>query len=91
MTGVQTCALPIFWDKIVAKHGLRPLKIADIVGESHHYADFCFAYGATASPPAAFVSTVKIKKAGFCGVADTEETFRHWLRKLQERKVLPTY
>lgn len=79
------------WDRVVAKHGLRPLKVADIVGESHHYADFCFAYGATASPPPAFVSTVKIKKAGFCGVADTEETFCRWLRTLQQRKILPTY
>jgi len=79
------------WDRVVAKYGLRPLTIDDIVGESHHYADFCFAYGATASPPPAFVSTVKIKKAGFCGVADTEETFCRWLRKLQERKILPTY
>jgi hypothetical protein len=40
----------------------------------------------TAAPTA-----VKIKKAGFCGVADTEENFCYWLRKLQERKVLPTY
>ena len=79
------------WDRIVEKYGLRKVKMSELVGESHHYADFCFAYGATASPPPAFVSTVKIKKAGFCGVADTEETFCHWLRKLQERKVLPTY
>lgn len=79
------------WDRIVEKYGLRKVKMSELVGESHHYADFCFAYGATASPPPAFVSTVKIKKAGFCGVADTEETFCYWLRKLQERKILPTY
>lgn len=79
------------WDRIVEKYGLRKIKMSELVGESHHYADFCFAYGATASPPPAFVSTVKIKKAGFCGVADTEETFCYWLRKLQERKILPTY
>ena len=40
------------WDRIVAKHGLRPIKMADLVGESHHYADFCFALGATEAPPA---------------------------------------
>jgi nucleoside-diphosphate-sugar epimerase len=79
------------WDRIVEKYGLRKIKMSELVGESHHYADFCFAYGATDTPPPAFVSTVKIKKAGFCGVADTEETFTYWLRKLQERKVLPTY
>jgi len=79
------------WDRIVEKYGLRKVKMSELVGESHHYADFCFAYGATASPPPAFVSTVKVKKAGFCGVADTEESFCYWLRKLQERKILPTY
>ncbi len=79
------------WDHIVEKYGLRKIKMSELVGESHHYADFCFAYGAVDTPPPAFVSTVKIKKAGFCGVADTEENFVYWLRKLQERKVLPTY
>ena len=61
---------------IVAKHGLRPIKMADLVGESHHYADFCFALGAEQAPPPAFVSTIKIKQAGFCGTWDTEESFR---------------
>ncbi len=77
------------WDRIVAKHGLRKVSMAELVGESHHYADFCFAYGAQGPIPAAFVSTVKIKQAGFCEVHDTEETFRYWLGKLIERKVLP--
>jgi nucleoside-diphosphate-sugar epimerase len=77
------------WDRIVAKHGLRPIKMTDLVGESHHYADFCFALGATEAPPPAFVSTVKIKQAGFCGVYDTEESFRYWNQDLIGRKILP--
>lgn len=77
------------WDKIVAKYGLRQIGMTELLGESHHYADFCFAYGATDPPPPAFVSTVKIKEAGFTEVRDTEETFVHWLRVLQERRVLP--
>ena len=77
------------WDNIVKKHGLRPVTMAELVGESHHYADFCFAYGSDGPPTAAFVSTVKIKQAGFGEVYDTEETFRYWLRKLIERKILP--
>jgi nucleoside-diphosphate-sugar epimerase len=77
------------WDRIVAKHKLRNVPMSELVGESHHYADFCFAHGATSSPRPAFVSTVKIKQAGFGQVYDTEETFRHWLRKLIERKILP--
>jgi nucleoside-diphosphate-sugar epimerase len=77
------------WDKIVARHGLRPNRLTDILGESHYYADFCFAYGAVEPPPPAFVSTVKIKQAGFTEVWDTEESFRYWLRVLMERHVLP--
>ncbi|HTF50429.1 MAG TPA: SDR family oxidoreductase [Pseudonocardia sp.] len=77
------------WAKIVAKHGLRQISMDELLGESHYYADFCFAYGATAPPPPAFVSTVKIKQAGFTEVQDTEQTFVHWLKVLQERRVLP--
>jgi nucleoside-diphosphate-sugar epimerase len=77
------------WDRIVQRHQLRPISMAQLLGESHYYADFCFAYGATQPPPPAFVSTVKIKQAGFCETYDTEESFRHWLQVLQDRKVLP--
>ena len=76
------------WDRIVHKHGLRPISMTELLGESHHYADFCLAYGAT-EPPAAFVSTVKIKQAGFTETWDTEESFLYWLQVLQDRKVLP--
>ena len=77
------------WDRIIAKHGLRNVPMSDLVGASPHYADFCFAYGAKSAPPPAFVSTVKVKQAGFVEVGDTEETFRYWLAKLIERKILP--
>lgn len=77
------------WDRIVARHDLRPLGLAQLLGESHFYADFCFAHGARTTPAPAFLSTVKIKQAGFTATADTEESFRHWLRVLIERGVLP--
>ena len=35
------------------------------------------------------MSTVKIKQAGFCGVYDTEESFRYWHQDLIDRKVVP--
>ena len=71
------------------EHDLRPVPMSELVGESHHYADFCFAYGATAPPPAAFVSTVKIKQAGFTETWDTEESFCYWLQVLIDRKIIP--
>jgi nucleoside-diphosphate-sugar epimerase len=77
------------WDRIIDKHGLRRVSMSDLVGESHHYADFCFAYGATESYPPIFVSTVKIKQAGFTEAYDTEETFRYWLQRLIDRRIIP--
>src|ERR1700733_10766820 len=48
------------WQAIVAKHALRPVALSDILGESHYYADFCFAHGATEAPPPAFSSRIKL-------------------------------
>jgi nucleoside-diphosphate-sugar epimerase len=77
------------WDRIVEKHDLRRIPMRDLVGESHHYADLCFNHGGEVSPRPTFVSTIKVKQAGFCGVYDTEESFRHWFRVLMDRRVLP--
>ncbi len=77
------------WERIVGRYRLRPLTLAAILGESHHYADFCFGYGLTTVPPPAFVSTVKIKEAGFTRVMDTEHCVEHWLNLMVERRVLP--
>jgi nucleoside-diphosphate-sugar epimerase len=77
------------WARVVSKHNLRPLAMADILGESHHYADFCFAYGARGDPPPAIVSTIKLRQAGFADCIDTEDMFRHWFRTLMEKRILP--
>ncbi len=79
------------WREIAERHGLAPIPLDALVGESHHYADLCFAYGAEQPPAPTFVSTVKIKQAGFCEVYNTEESFCYWLRDLQQRQVIPTY
>lgn len=77
------------WDRVVAKHGLRKVALPDLLGESHHYADFCFAYGASVPPPPAFVSAIKLRQAGFTEVCDTEEMFRYWLSQFIGRGILP--
>jgi nucleoside-diphosphate-sugar epimerase len=77
------------WDRIVERHDLRRLSLLDVVGDSHHYSDFIFAYGLEEGPPAVLVSDVKLRAAGFCEVVDTEETFRYWLTNLIERRILP--
>ncbi|HKY21314.1 MAG TPA: SDR family oxidoreductase [Vicinamibacterales bacterium] len=77
------------WDAIVRKHGLRPVSLQTLLGESHHIADFCFATGATQTPPPAFISGIKLRQAGFTDVIDTEDMYRYWLRNLIDRKLLP--
>lgn len=77
------------WDRIVARNGLRPIGLAALLGESHHVADFCFATGATQTPPPAFISAVKLRQAGFGEVIDTEEMFRYWLNSFIDRNIIP--
>jgi nucleoside-diphosphate-sugar epimerase len=77
------------WDRIVQDHGLRPLPLAELLGESHHYADLCFAHGATRPPAPTFVSTVRIKQAGFTQTWNTEASVCHWLEDLMARRILP--
>lgn len=77
------------WTRIVQRYGLRDVTLSDIVGQSHYYADFCFAHGLDSPPPPAFVSTVKLRQAGFGNAMDTEDTFTYWLGDLIRRKVIP--
>lgn len=77
------------WDEIVEDHGLRPLTLDQLVGQSHHYADFQFGARNTTPPPPALMSTIKLREAGFNGVCNTEESLSHWLQVLIDRRVLP--
>jgi hypothetical protein len=76
------------WDRIVATYGLRPLSLRQLVGHGDQHADFAFAYGAPEGPRA-FVSTIKLRQAGFTKVVDTEHAFRTALQSLIDRKFLP--
>ncbi len=77
------------WTRIAADHHLQPSSLDVMLGESHHYADMCLAYGTSTAPPPTFVSTVKIKQAGFTDTCNSEESFCHWIRQLQTCRVLP--
>jgi hypothetical protein len=74
---------------VVERHGLQPLSLAELLGESHHYADLCFACGAREPPAPTFLSTVKLREAGFHGVCNTEASFCHWIEDLMRRRILP--
>ena len=78
------------WAALARQHRLREPSLAALLGESHYYADLCFASGAATAPPPALVSSIKIKQAGFTATWDTEESFCHWLRELQRRRLIPS-
>ena len=77
------------WDRVVARHGLRPIPMAALLGESHHYADLLFSWGARQTPASTLVSTIKLRQAGFGDCVDTEVMFARWFDVLAERGVLP--
>jgi nucleoside-diphosphate-sugar epimerase len=77
------------WARIVEEHGLRPTSLAQLLGQSHYSADARFGYGLKSAPPPTFVSTVKIKQAGFTQVYDTEACVKHWLGVLMGGGILP--
>lgn len=79
------------WDRIVAKHRLAPASLAEILGESHHYADLLFGAQAPAHAARApvLVSTIKLRQAGFGACVDTEEMFARWLDRLAATRIVP--
>jgi nucleoside-diphosphate-sugar epimerase len=76
------------WKRIVTKYDVRSRNLWELVGYGDQHVDFAFAYGALAEPRA-FVSTVKLRQAGFTKTIDTEDSFRNALQSLIDRKLLP--
>jgi nucleoside-diphosphate-sugar epimerase len=76
------------WSQIVAKYDLRSRNLRELVGQGDQHVDFAFAYGAPEGPRA-FVSTIKLRQAGFTKTIDTEDSFRNALQSLIDRKLLP--
>jgi hypothetical protein len=58
------------------------------VGQGDQHADFAFACDVPAGP-VAFVSTIKLRKAGFHAAIDTSDTSCAALRSFIDRKLLP--
>jgi nucleoside-diphosphate-sugar epimerase len=77
------------WNRIRSGHGLKSPELRNFVGLSFQYADYCMRYGRTDAGPPALVSTVKINRAGFTEMMDTEEMFRKWFSQAQVSKLLP--
>ncbi|GAA2011714.1 SDR family oxidoreductase [Nakamurella flavida] len=82
------------WDRVVRRHDLMPTTLDQVLGYSHEFADEMLAYTPDGSVHRArsaplFMSTVKLRKAGFTEVVDTEEMFADLFGMLRARRVLP--
>lgn len=76
------------WAAIADKYGLKSKDLRSFVGQGDQHADFAFAYGAPAGP-VAFVSTIKLRRAGFHDVVDTRDAFCTSLQSFIDRDLLP--
>ena len=77
------------WDALRQKHDLISPGLEAFVGLSFQYADYSMRHGQTEPGPPSIVSTVKINKAGFTEMMDTEDMFRKWFRQARSNRLLP--
>src|SRR5689334_12714757 len=77
------------WDALRRKHNLVSPGLREFVGLSFQYADYSMRYGHAESGPPSIVSTVKINRAGFTEMMDTEDMFRKWFAQAREMRLLP--
>jgi nucleoside-diphosphate-sugar epimerase len=77
------------WEALRHRHKLLSPSLKEFVGLSFQYADYSMRYGHTESGPPSIVSTVKINRAGFTEMMDTEDMFRKWLAQAREQRLLP--
>jgi len=77
------------WDAIVQRFDLRRVSLAELLGQSHIYADFVMATGAAREPRPVLVSTIKLRQAGFGDCIDTEQMFRELITALIAKRLAP--
>jgi len=77
------------WDTLRRKYDLTSPGLEAFVGLSFQYADYSMRYGQTQSGPPSIVSTVKINRAGFTEMMDTEDMFRKWFGRARSSRLLP--
>ena len=76
------------WARIVAKHGLRELTLAQMIGSSWQFTDRALAHGLT-HPADSVLSPIKLRQHGFPGCEDTEDSLHAWLERMQAARLLP--
>jgi nucleoside-diphosphate-sugar epimerase len=76
------------WQRIVVKHGLQPLTLAQLAGSSWQFTDRALGHG-QAHPADSVLSPIKLRQAGFHDCEDTEDCLLYWLRRMQSERLLP--
>lgn len=76
------------WARVVQRHGLQPLTLAQLINSSWQFADRNFAQGQP-DPDDRIVSPIKLRQAGFNGCQDTEDAVLYWLGRMQQARLLP--
>ena len=64
------------WRRIVDRENLRSMPSAELIGESHHYADILLRMDAEVITRPTLLSTIKLRQAGFSGCRDGEDVIR---------------
>lgn len=77
------------WEALRRRHNLLSPGLKEFVGLSFQYADYSMRYGHAESGPPSIVSTVKINRAGFTEMMDTEDMFRKWFKQARKERLLP--
>jgi nucleoside-diphosphate-sugar epimerase len=77
------------WETLRRKYDLVAPGLEAFVGLSFQYADYTMRCGQTQSGPPSIVSTVKINRAGFTEMMDTEDMFRKWFKHARSARLLP--
>jgi nucleoside-diphosphate-sugar epimerase len=77
------------WEELRRKYNLVSPGLEAFVGLSFQYADYSMRHGQTQPGPPSIVSTVKINRAGFTEMMDTEAMFRKWFSQARANRLLP--
>jgi len=78
------------WDRIRERDELLAPPLAEFLGQSPQLLDFSFHLGEDALLPQGILSDVKLRRAGFHDVIDSETAFRSWFARYQRDRLLPS-
>jgi nucleoside-diphosphate-sugar epimerase len=77
------------WDDIVRDSRLKPLTMHELIGGAWQFADHAFAHGQPNPPDRIVMSPIKARLAGFPDCYDTEDSIIYWLKRLQDKRIIP--